>query len=230
MVKIQVHDGAWKQPVSSGTLTANTWYFICITYDGSGGWEMYVNNSSVSTGTTGTSLTAGSGGTNHIGQYGGNNYVFNGTLDEVQIWEEELSASSIEDLYNSGDGLAYPFTSDVTVSPSALSVSTTNQSPSYLIDITQGPISATSGILNPTISIPTFVYPSPLTLTANILTPTITSDIIDLTITGGRGTRAISRDYPNVSGLTAATNKQPDRVANLVYASSSVSTKNKVLI
>lgn len=37
---------------------------------------------------------------------------FVGTIDEVGIWSRELSSSEVTELYNSGAGLQYPFTSD----------------------------------------------------------------------------------------------------------------------
>jgi hypothetical protein len=42
--------------------------------------------------------------------------AFDGVIDEIGIWSEALNASEIEKLYNSGNGLGYPFGADRDVS------------------------------------------------------------------------------------------------------------------
>lgn len=50
----------------------------------------------------------------------GTNYrgMENGSIDEVGIWSRVLSSTEVSELYNNGSGLAYPFTTGRTRSPS----------------------------------------------------------------------------------------------------------------
>ncbi|MDP2384948.1 MAG: LamG-like jellyroll fold domain-containing protein [Bacteroidota bacterium] len=87
----------------SGTtsLVANTWYHIVATWDNSGRHQTYVNgvldvdvvNTAFSTinGTSATALYIGSQGSNRL---------FNGAIDDVQLFNRKLTPSEILDLYN----------------------------------------------------------------------------------------------------------------------------------
>lgn len=44
-------------------------------------------------------------------QLGTSNYIMEGGIDEVGLWNRALTLSEIASLYNSGNGLSYPFTS-----------------------------------------------------------------------------------------------------------------------
>ena len=51
----RTEQGGWGSPVSSGTISTGTWYNVCVTYDSSSGYVLYLNGSSVDTSsTTGT--------------------------------------------------------------------------------------------------------------------------------------------------------------------------------
>jgi hypothetical protein len=59
------------------------------------------------------------GGTSHKamgwGQNVTNYYYFNGNLDEIGLWNRSLSISEIAELYNSGNGLFYPFSNSSSI-------------------------------------------------------------------------------------------------------------------
>ena len=91
------------------TMTAGTWYYIVGVYDGS---HIYVYLNGVSQGTPpAASGTIGySTGTLMLGRDGSAAEVVNGMIDEVGIWSRALTSTEVTQLYNSGAGLQYPFT------------------------------------------------------------------------------------------------------------------------
>ena len=38
----------------------------------------------------------------------GNSYYYNGILDEIGVWDRELTSTEVTELYNSGSGKQYP--------------------------------------------------------------------------------------------------------------------------
>ena len=91
---------------SNSSLSAGTMYMVTVTFDGSGNIKYYLNGSTAGTATLATINTTADNG--EIG-HGWDGY-FNGSIDEVGIWDRELTSTEVTDLYNSGDGLQYPFT------------------------------------------------------------------------------------------------------------------------
>jgi len=100
-----------KDFTSTITISSSTWTHIVLVYTAaSGQWEFYVNGSLVHT-ETGfpTSVTAKS--TAYFGIDGGfdaKNY-FKGMIDEVGAWSRVLTSTEVSSLYNSGNGIQYPF-------------------------------------------------------------------------------------------------------------------------
>lgn len=96
----------------SYTFNTDTWYHIGISYDATNGEaKFYVNGSQ--TGSTQSGLPTSIADINEpfrIGA-GATGSYFDGLIDEVAIWERELSDQDFLDLYNSGLGNAYPFSS-----------------------------------------------------------------------------------------------------------------------
>ena len=104
--------------VNGGTLTAyvanlsvGTWYHFVMTVDSSDNITVYLNNSSVRTGTWGS---AGSG--SNFTQVGGANgssgsFCAPVAIDEFGCWNKELDSGEVSELYNGGMGLQYPFPS-----------------------------------------------------------------------------------------------------------------------
>jgi len=116
--------------ITGGTqLSLDTWYLVSAVYNGTN-IMVYVNGT-----LDGITSASNYSLANKIitptcisGQNcGGTIYnIFNGTIDEVGIWNSSLTSSEINLLYNSGSGLAYPF--GVTLnSPSDASIQTSNQ-------------------------------------------------------------------------------------------------------
>ena len=85
---------------TTATLDAGTWYHVVITNDGSTS-KIYLDGNTTPIGT-------GSDPTNYVaaplkvGGYFGNNYYFDGLIDEFAIFSSELSASNVSAIYNSG--------------------------------------------------------------------------------------------------------------------------------
>ena len=99
----------------------NEWTHIVATYDGTD-TRLFINGvyDAVKTHTLNTTL-----GTNlHLGTYINQAIGITGTLDEVGLWDAaltyggvsvgETAGGEIAELYNSGSGLAYPFTAEGT--------------------------------------------------------------------------------------------------------------------
>ena len=98
--------------VDTSVLAIDTWHHIVATYDGSNstsGMNIYVNGSldNDSTGGGGTILDMTSTDSVKIGKYTGGQF-YAGKIDEVAIFDSELSASDVTAIYNSGspDSLA----------------------------------------------------------------------------------------------------------------------------
>jgi hypothetical protein len=92
----------------SVTLTTSTWYHLVYTYDQSNA-ILYINGSAVSTqGLSGLNV-----GTNTarvgISIDDDSSSVWKGSLDEIGIWSRALSSTEVTSLYNSGNGIQYPF-------------------------------------------------------------------------------------------------------------------------
>ena len=109
----QIHvAGGHSQDFMTGIyVAANTnWHFVCYIGDSSG-IGVYVNGTWTSK-TTDKVVLVNTNPTFEIGRYAASyqNYMgWDGLIDEVGIWNRILTSDEIEALYNSGDGLAYPF-------------------------------------------------------------------------------------------------------------------------
>ena len=104
---------------SSGTvvagITTGSWQHVVITMDGDGStsttMEVWVNGVSKGTAAVARSPVKWSVTADFTiaDQQGGGQY-YDGGMDEVGIWSRLLTDPEIAELYNSGAGLAYPFT------------------------------------------------------------------------------------------------------------------------
>jgi len=94
----------------SSTISNGAWHHLAVTLDRDGDLVIYLNNSAVQT----VSIAAHAAKNfyhsfeHRIGilSY---NYSFDGTLDEIGIWNKALTTSEVSQLCNSGNGLSYPF-------------------------------------------------------------------------------------------------------------------------
>jgi len=101
----------YDRATGSSVLNDEGWYHVAMTWKRTGSIKVYVNGgldgSASSSGnyanvqTENISINGNADGTYALGK--------DGSIDEVAIWNRELSASEITSLYNSGDGKSYPF-------------------------------------------------------------------------------------------------------------------------
>jgi len=97
------YDHAW-----SVSLTNGTCYHIVIKHKNSTHTsELFINNVSQGTRTGGSADSSGSSGPFTIGAIAPASIYADGAIDEVGIWNYELSTTSIALLYNSGLGIPY---------------------------------------------------------------------------------------------------------------------------
>jgi len=100
----------WTDVTVTGVISEGTWYHIVITFDGSTATKnTWVDASSID------GPEAGQGNTLRnvtpdftVGSNDGGEYA-DASFDEMGVWDRVLTDEEIGELYNSGDGLAYPF-------------------------------------------------------------------------------------------------------------------------
>lgn len=94
----------------ASSITDTNWHHYAYTYSG-GTVSFYLDGATDGTGSAGaytavsTSVVIGA----NKDASGNPKAYFDGTLDEVGYWSRALSGAEITSLYNSGSGLAYPF-------------------------------------------------------------------------------------------------------------------------
>ena len=102
-------NGAYKAQTSTVTISSGTWYHVMVANDGST-TRIYLNGNStpVASGTDTISYVA-AGLT--LGSYHANNYYYQGSIDELGIWNSDKS-SSLSTIYSGGTPETLP-TSDL---------------------------------------------------------------------------------------------------------------------
>jgi hypothetical protein len=206
--EFDVYSGGGSEWQTGWIPTDGTWYHVVYVMDTSGTDTeyLYVNGSEVATNNDTRTHT----GNNWIvGSESTGNRNFAGNLDELGFWNRALSSSEVSELYNSGDGLAYPFAINITLTPAALTLSTTQKEPIIKVLVSPLIINAGVGLLSPNID--TSALPS--------------SRVVGI---GGIGTRFINTDWPIEEGLQAGTQKQKGRIMNLIPVSSNVTQNDSV--
>ena len=93
--------------LASGSLSLNTWYFIVAKVVAGGTSTLYVDNSSVATGTAPSSIYNSSARFELFSFNTGTISTKQGLIDSLGIWNRALSSSEITTLWNSGSGVAY---------------------------------------------------------------------------------------------------------------------------
>ena len=101
----------WVRVENSIALSTSTWYHCIMTYDGSksaSGLKVYVNNSLNTQNIIKDTLTGSISNSRNF-KLGArdNGFFYNGIIDEVGVWDRELSESEVTELYNSGNGKQY---------------------------------------------------------------------------------------------------------------------------
>lgn len=112
--RIRKNGSQFVQIASTNTFNRNQWYHIAITYNGSGangGLKLYVsgiNQPGTRTGTLTQDLTWSPDRPFNIGSRANGGNTFNGLIDEVGIFDSELSQTNITNIYSEGtpDSLA----------------------------------------------------------------------------------------------------------------------------
>ena len=94
--KLNYNNGTIAQ--SSGTISTGSWTHIGVTFDGAGGVTFYINGSSAGTATAATTNPTNTQALDLGRAYNGN--YFNGKMDEVAIFNSELSAPTISNIYS----------------------------------------------------------------------------------------------------------------------------------
>lgn len=112
-VKSYAHyDGtSWKLFGSSTDVENGVWQFIVFVWSSSGTQLTVYKDGSQLGSTASVSAKAISGFNKRIcAVHSGGGGSYNGILDEFGIWTRALTSTEVTELYNSGDGLEYPFT------------------------------------------------------------------------------------------------------------------------
>lgn len=92
--KLEFYNAGSGSIQSSGTLTANAWHHIAMTKDASGNILLYINGVQDGSGTNNVGLN-NSNTTIGNSDSGGGSPRFNGTIDEVRIWNTALCQAQI---------------------------------------------------------------------------------------------------------------------------------------
>jgi hypothetical protein len=188
--KVSIETNGGEAAVGATALTNGVWAFVCATSDGTN-QIVYLNGSSDGTGSRAVLTNAD---TIAIGRrnYPSAEGYFDGLIDEVAIWSRALTSDEVTSLYNSGDGITYPFSVSSTFTASSpISLSFTIVEENTTISL---PSQAVSSLLNiPTLDLYKRDYWSSGTIVVG---------------TGTIGTRFINKKYPFTEGLTAGTTIQ----------------------
>lgn len=99
---------------SSESINDGNWHFVVINKNGTTG-KIYIDNGSANTGTL-HDITIGSTFSLGRDNINATNYL-NGSIDEVGVWSRVITETENSQLYNSGNGLQYPFGSTPTSTP-----------------------------------------------------------------------------------------------------------------
>lgn len=91
------------RPVSTNDISWNgTWQHICGTYNGTDAAELYINGSSAGTDSNASFGGMSTGDQFILGVRDGVGRYFGGNIDEVKVYDKELTATEVSDLYNNG--------------------------------------------------------------------------------------------------------------------------------
>ena len=103
------------QTENNQVLTTGVWYHVVATYDGSknaSGIKVYIDGSlgtqNIRSNSLGSNSSSSIGIKTTISSRNGGTIPINGLIDEVGIWNRELTPTEVTELYNSGSGKQYP--------------------------------------------------------------------------------------------------------------------------
>ncbi len=121
------NDGATADSKSFNyTLTTSTWYHIVFTFTAATSkYNLYINNSAQSEQTGSKTSIYNNTVPFSLGNEPSDTKNWKGTIDEVGIWSRALSSTEVTELYNSGSGIQYPFSTAITLVVGTMSLSLT---------------------------------------------------------------------------------------------------------
>lgn len=100
--------GTYVENLANSILTPESWNHVVTTYDGAGDLKVYVNGISTDNKTLSNVTFPSASNDARIGAgYAATNSYFNGSIDELGVWNRTLSDTEVLELYNGGSGLAY---------------------------------------------------------------------------------------------------------------------------
>tara|TARA_R100000353_G_scaffold52879_1_gene42258 strand:+ start:177 stop:920 length:744 start_codon:yes stop_codon:yes gene_type:complete len=107
--RIRKNGSHFHQIIDNNTHPLNTWVHYVVTYDGSrtsngGGLNLYKNGTLLTNVTKSGNFSSGTGQTNENLGIGGDSSIgyLNGIIDEVSVFNSELSASDVSTIYGTG--------------------------------------------------------------------------------------------------------------------------------
>jgi hypothetical protein len=112
-LRFYINGGAVNVESASG-LSASTWYFVVAWHDSTANTlNLKINNGTTQSVSTGGTTPTDSGSAFRIGgrNYSGFEWWLNGLVDDVGLWKGRiLTSGEMTEIYNSGNGVTYPFT------------------------------------------------------------------------------------------------------------------------
>lgn len=101
---------------STGAVSANTWYFFVVWLEeGPNTIKIQRDNGTVDSAAVSATEPADRSGPFVIGNFPAFDAYFDGRVDSFSFWKRLLTAGERGELYNSGNGLDYPFTTAAAV-------------------------------------------------------------------------------------------------------------------
>lgn len=101
----------YNECISSSSYTSD-WHHFIATFEVGVGSKLYIDGSLVDSDSTRTDAISAYTQNLFIGKQAGTPLYYNDDFDECGIWSKVLSTNERTKLYNSGNGLTYPFTTN----------------------------------------------------------------------------------------------------------------------
>ena len=178
-----------------GTASTGTWYHVVVWHDSvSNLIGISVNDGTPNTTSTSAGVFAGAQAFK-IGAWALANAPMDGIIDEVGLWDRVLTSTERTDLYNSGNGLAYPFSvSGQTLEPPLIASTTALYAPT----VTPGAVAVSPPLIASTATVyaPT-VTPGAVSLAPPLIASTVA--LYEPAVTPG----AVTLEVPLIASTTA---------------------------